>query len=282
MTAIQLIGVPFDLHRPAFRMGATPQALLPRLAALPLPCAGDPVLVEPAGLTGEPEADLARVAAALAVEVRRARASGALPFIVGGDCLTAIGTVGGLDGAASGVVWIDAHGDFNTPDTTPSGYLGGMPLAALAGRCLPALTEAAKLTAPVPEAQIALLGARDLDPPEQAALEASQVTVLTSEQVHGEGEELRGLLARLGEQGPVYLHIDVDVLDQTVMPGVVYPTSGGLSVTELEGLLRAVRAHVEPAAITLTAVNLTDGHEEEILAAAVRVAQAALGQPADV
>lgn len=282
MTPIQLIGVPFDLHRPAFRMGVTPRALLPRLAALPLPWAGDPLLVEPAGLTGEPEADLARVAAALADAVRSARAGGALPFIVGGDCLTAIGTMGGLDGAASGVVWIDAHGDFNTPETTPSGYLGGMPLAALAGHCLPTLAEAAKLTAPVPEARIALLGARDLDPPERAALEASQVTVLTSEQVRGGGDELRGALARLGGQGQVYLHIDVDVLDQTVMPGVVYPTAGGLSLSELEGLLRAVRAHVEPAAITLTAVNLTDGHEEEILAAAVRVASAALGERADL
>jgi arginase family enzyme len=106
--------------------------------------------------------------------------------------------------------------------------------------------------------------------------------VLTSEQVRGESEELRSTLARLGEQGPVYLHIDVDVLDQTLMPGVVYPTSGGLSVTELEGLLRAVRVHVEPAAITLTAVNLTDGHEEDSLAAAVRIAAAALGQPAGV
>lgn len=280
MTPIQLIGVPFDLHRPAFRMGATPRALLPRLAALPLPWAGVPLLVEPAGLTGEPEADLTRVAAALADAVRSARAGGALPFIVGGDCLTSIGTMGGLDGGASGVVWIDAHGDFNTPETTPSGYLGGMPLAALAGRCLPALAEAAKLTAPVPEARIALLGARDLDPPERAALEASQVTVLTSEQVRGGGDELRGALARLGGQGQVYLHIDVDVLDQTVMPGVVYPTSGGLSLSELEGLLRTVRAHVEPAAITLTAVNLSAGHEEEILAAAVRVASAALEKPA--
>lgn len=71
------------------------------------------------------------------------------------------------------------------------------------------------------------------------------------------------------------------MLDPAVMPGVVYPTPGGLSLLELEGVLRAVHAHVTPAVITLTAVNLTDGHEEEVLAAAVHVASAALGEPAN-
>lgn len=149
----------------------------------------------------------AEVTPILADAVRRARAGGALPFIVGGDCLISLGAVGGLDGAAPGVVWIDAHGDFNTPETTPSGYLGGMPLAALAGRCLPALATAAGLQTPIPEECIVLLGARDLDPPEQAALAASQVTVLTSEQVRAGGEALQRALARLGGQAPVYLHL---------------------------------------------------------------------------
>lgn len=277
MTLFQLIGVPFDLHRRELRMGATPRALLPHLARLALPWAGEPVLLEPAGLTGEQEGDLAQIAAALSAAVRQAREAGALPVIIGGDCLTAIGTLGGLDGAAAGVVWIDAHGDFNTPATTPSGYLGGMPLAALAGRCLPALTGAAGIQTPVAEAQIVLLGARDLDPPEQAALAASQVSMLTTAQVRDEMGELQRLLARLGEHGPIYLHIDVDVLDPALMPGVVYPTPNGLTLDELAELLQTVRACCEPIAIALTAVNVTEGSEEVILAAATRVVHAALG-----
>lgn len=280
MAAIQLIGVPFDLHRPGVRMGATPAALLPRLMALPLPWAGEPLLLAPDGLSGETESDLARIAASLAAAVRQARAADALPLLIGGDCLSAIGAVGGLDGAANGVVWIDAHGDFNTPATTPSGYLGGMPLAALAGRCLPTLAEAAGLGQPIPEERIALLGARDLDPPEQAALEASPVAVLTTEQVRGAGPALEAALARLGRQGPIYLHIDVDVLDPALMPGVIYPTPQGLSVEELAALLAAVRAHCQPAAIALTAVNLIEGREEIALAAAERVVRAALGDAA--
>lgn len=279
MTPLQLIGVPFDLHRPGFRMGATPAALLPRLAALPLPWAGDPALLAPSGLTGEQDSDLAIIAAALAAEVRRARAAGALPVVVGGDCMVALGAMGGLDGAAAGVVWLDAHGDFNTPETTPSGYLGGMPLAALAGRCLPALAAAAGLRGPVDEGRIALLGARDLDPLERAALEASPVAVLAPERLRGDLGALDGALGRAAAGGPVYLHIDVDVLDPAEMPGVVYPTPGGLSLPELEALLRTVRARGAPAAVTLTAVNLADGHEEAILDAAVRVARAALAEP---
>jgi len=152
-----------------------------------------------------------------------------------------------------------------------------MPLAALAGRCLPALTAAAGLRAPIPDAHIALLGARDLDPPEHTALAASQVAVLTSAQLRNEAGALPPILARLGRQGPVYVHIDVDVLDPGVMPGVAYPAPSGLSLAELEALLRTVRAHCAPAAITLTAVNVTAGHAEVILATAARVVQAALG-----
>ncbi len=282
MTSFQLIGVPFDLHRLAYRMGATPPALLPRLAALPLPWADEPLLLAPEEeLTGEEQPDLGHLAAALAGAVRQTCATGALPVIIGGDCLTAIGTVGGLDGAAAGVVWLDAHGDFNTPETTPSGYLGGMPLAALAGRCLPELTAAAGLQAPIPEERIILLGVRDLDPPEQAALEASPVTVMTTAQLREAPDAVAQALARLGAQGPIYLHIDVDVLDPAVMPGVVYPTPGGLSLDELAGLLKTVRANCTPAAIAITAVNLSDGDQETILTAATAVVQAALAVEAN-
>ncbi|NJM05714.1 hypothetical protein HC891_05260 [Candidatus Gracilibacteria bacterium] len=101
----QLIGVPFDLHRPGERMGATPALLLPRLAALPLPWADVPVVLEVQGLSGEQEADIALIAAALASAVRAARVSGAVPVVIGGDCLTALGVVGGL-GAKVSVAWL--------------------------------------------------------------------------------------------------------------------------------------------------------------------------------
>ncbi|HEU4323329.1 MAG TPA: arginase family protein [Roseiflexaceae bacterium] len=276
MKRYQLIGVPFDLNRPGERMGATPAALLPRLAGLPLPWAGAPVLVEPEGLAGEERADLARIAAALAAQVRTARAAGAIPVVVGGDCLVSIGTMGGLGEAAAGVVWLDAHGDFNTPETTPSGYLGGMPLAALAGRCLPELTAAAGLHTPVAEKHIALLGPRDLDPPEQDALAASPVALLTTAQLRATPEQLGAALESVAAAGPVYLHLDVDVLDAAVMPGAVYPTSDGLTLDELAAVLRTVRSRCDVAAVAITAINLAGGDRTTILDAAEAAVLAAL------
>src|SRR6185503_8434310 len=122
--------------------------------------------------------------ARIGYEVARSRAAGFFPLVVGGDCLVAIGVLAGLrDPANTGVAWIDAHGDFNTPETTTSGYLGGMPLACAVGRGLDELRAHAKLGAPVPERNVALIGARDLDPPEERALAASAVTLVRANEL---------------------------------------------------------------------------------------------------
>jgi arginase len=252
---IQPIGMPYDLSRHNARMGRTPAALLPLLARA-LPDAAPPVVVEAATLSGDEIADLGDIARTLAAAVRAARDAGRLPLIVGGDCTTAIGAAAGLGSDIAGVVWIDAHGDFNTPAISPSGYLGGMPLAVIAGRGLEQLRLAAGLEQPLPEHGMALLGARDLDPLERQALDASEVTVLDTEAVRKPGPTLDGVLERIAALGPIYLHLDVDVLDATQMPGVVYPTSGGLTIEELSGLLRQIRARCEVACATLSAVNL--------------------------
>jgi arginase len=252
---IQPIGVPYDLNRHAARMGLTPAALLPRLAALGEQVAA-PVLVQADGLTGDELADVGRVAGALAAEVRAARDQHALPLIIGGDCTVALGALAGLADGANGVIWIDAHGDFNTPATSPSSYLGGMPLAAVVGRGLPELRAAAGLVQPIAEERVALLGVRDLDPLERAALDASSVTVASSATLREDGKSLMAALRELCANGPIYLHIDVDVLDPNEMPGVVYPTPDGLRLNELRRVLREISQTCGLAAVALTAVNL--------------------------
>lgn len=231
------------------------------------------MITAPAGLSGEELPDVGLLAAALAREVAAARGRGQLPLIIGGDCTVALGVVAGLGDEVQGIVWVDAHGDFNTPATSPSGYLGGMPLATVTGRGLPQLREAAGQARPFPEEQVLLLGVRDLDPEEQAALDDSPVTVLTTDDLRDDGSALAAALDRLGS-GPLYLHVDVDVLDPSVMPGVVYPVAGGLSLAEIERLLHAVTDRCTLAAVSLTAVNLAplDAEEQQrALQAAVRV-----------
>jgi arginase family enzyme len=110
--------------------------------------------------------------------------------------------------------WLDAHGDFNTPDTTPSGFLGGMCLAAACGRW-----DAG--TATVPRDRVHLIGVRDLDPGEREEVEAA------------------GLRRGLPEKGPVYVHLDVDVLDPEVLPSQ-FPVPGGLSAAEVRDALASL------------------------------------------
>ncbi|NJM05713.1 hypothetical protein HC891_05255 [Candidatus Gracilibacteria bacterium] len=170
----------------------------------------------------------------------------------------------------------DAHGDFNTPATTPSGYLGGMPLAALTGRCLGVVTAAAGIVQAVDEAQIALIGVRDLDPPEAAALAASAVAVLSAAELRAAPAHLDAVLQRITSDATLYLHLDVDVLDSELLPGAVYPTPDGWQLAELAQVLKAVRQRCTPAAIAITAINVAGGDQERILAGALDVIQKVL------
>ena len=143
---IQLVLVPYDTARRHWAMGAGPAHLLNRSLVEELEAQGHEVAVT---VVDAPADDLAEVRTAfalmtpIAATVRKARQIGRFPLVLAGNCNTAVGTVAGLDFADStGVFWFDAHGDFNTPDTTPSGTLDGMALAMLTGRCWRALCRA--------------------------------------------------------------------------------------------------------------------------------------------
>jgi arginase len=149
-------------------------------------------------------------------------AQAARPLLLSGDCPAAIGAVAGLqrryDDVA--VVWLDGHGDFNTPATTISGYLGGMPLAVLTGRAPELISDPLGLR-PVADDDVVLADARDLDPAERDALAASQVRCVAADPA-----AIRSALRPLGRT-PVYLHIDVDVIDSSQLPGLRYPAGPG-------------------------------------------------------
>ncbi len=189
----------------------------------------EPVLVAAAGdgvavtINDGPE-PRDRSAAALAPlhgQIRRFVAEsagrGGLPVSVAGDCLASLPVMAGLQwaGLVPQLVWLDAHGDFNTPETSPSGFLGGMPLAMMVGRGPRDWARAAAVH-PLAEHDVWLIGARDLDPLEAAALGSSAVR-------RGTIDTLCAL--RLGR--PVHLHVDNDVLDATEVPANNYPVANG-------------------------------------------------------
>lgn len=162
----------------------------------------------------------------LAELVKTAVHSGERPVSIAGDCCTTIGVLAGLQkaGLDPTLIWFDAHGDFNTWETTPSGFLGGMPLAMLVGRGEMRMGEGVGLT-PLAESKVIMTDARDLDPGEATAVQGSAVIHL---------RQVTDLLERPLPEGPLYIHFDVDVLDTADLPAVSYPAPGGPALADLE------------------------------------------------
>jgi arginase len=173
----------------------------------------------------------------------RVAASSEPVLVASGDCTTALATVAGLQrrGLLPSVIWLDAHGDFNTPRTTRSGYLGGMALAMLVGRAGARLTEAIGLRA-VAEDACVLAGARDLDPLERELLDASAVRRV---------DDVTALAHAALPPAPWYVHLDVDLIDPSELPPLRFPASGGPSVHELAVALRALASRGTIAALGL-------------------------------
>jgi len=176
------------------------------------------------------------LAAAVAGEAGR----GGCPVVVSGDCTTALGTVSGLQraGIEPGIVWFDAHGDVQTLETTTSGYLGGLPLRLLVGY-RPELIAARLGLRAVPERQVTLVGARDLDPPEVSYLAGAQIRRSEAGELDAAG------LPR----GPLYVHLDLDVIDPAQLPGLRFPAPGGPSPAQVAGALNALLGTGRVAAI---------------------------------
>jgi len=254
---VALIAVPFDSGRRGERLGAGPVRLLDAGLARRLTAAGHEVQIH----TAEPPADawqaeigttfaLARAVSAL---VRRATADGSFPLVLSGNCgPAALGAVAGL-GPATSVVWFDAHGDFNTPETTVGGFLDGMSLATLAGRCWTQLAGSIPGFHPVPEGAVVLVGARDLDPLEAEALAGSALRRVA---VGGLREQLPAALATLRRLKPAaYLHLDLDVLDPSEGRVNPYAAPDGLTRAEVEWAIKAIGGALPLRAASLTAYD---------------------------
>jgi arginase len=165
------------------------------------------------------------------------------PLVLSGDCLTAVGILAGMQHRHPDVaiVWLDAHGDFNTPQISTSGYLAGMSLAMLTGRSPAPFCEPLRLR-PVPDDGVVLIDARDLDPAERDALETSQIV-----RVPADPRAARAALTRLSAPA-VYLHIDVDIIDGDELRGLRFPTAAGPSLAQVEETLTTILTMVEPTA----------------------------------
>jgi arginase len=227
----------------------------------------------------DPVADVSllgsRIAAAVADGVR----AGRRPLLVGGNCTGVPAMVGGLQqghGAATriGLVWIDAHADFNTPKTTSDGLLGGMPVATVAGFCQPRWRRATGVEVPIPADRILMVDVRRMTEPERTIVDASDITVVAVDSP-GLGPAVDRLSA---ETDLLYLHIDLDVLDPALVPAHYAQEPGGPSVEQVVAALEPMFDTGRVGAFALVSLYAVAPEGDKSIAAAKAILRPALAR----
>jgi arginase len=182
--------------------------------------------------------------------------------VLSGNCFAALGTLNGLTPARRAAFWFDAHGDYNTPETTTSGFIDGMGLAAATGLGWQRLAATVPGFQPMEGRNTFFLGVRDLDPPEASLVRETGATLVAV-------NELPAGLPRILERAMLadavgYLHLDPDVLDPSVGRANYLPVPDGLSVSQLTGTIAAIRARVPIHAAGIASYSPEDDHDQGI------------------
>lgn len=248
---VKLLGVPMDLgaSRRGTDMGPSAMRVArlgPRIERLGHDVEDLGNIYSPTVETKDPKTphlryadEITRVCDTLARRVEKVVAAGEFPLVLGGDHSIAMGTVGGIARARgagrTGVIWVDAHGDFNTPDTSPSGNIHGMPYSAICGIGDPVLTSIGGVNPKVKCENAVIVGARDIDPEEGTLLKKAGVTVFTMREIDERGirrvmEDALDIACRNVEH--LHISFDADSVDPEDAPGVGTPVPGGLTYRE--------------------------------------------------
>lgn len=270
---VSLIQVPYMMGDE--RQGKGPNRLLQAGADRVIAAKGVDVAVQRVDRR-EPFRDSGNAALAVAKRltqiVRQSLHAGRLPIVLAGGCDVSMGILSGFDHANGGVIWFDAHGDFNTPETTLSGYLPGMCMAVITGHCYRSYWAQIGDSTPIREAATLILGVRDLDPAEAERLNDSEIEVV--EWHDGKPDaDVHLALDRLAQRtSEVYVHIDMDSLDPGVAPGVLLaPVPGGISLEQIEQAIRAIFARFRVRAVALAVYDPDHDHDDMTLQTALRI-----------
>jgi arginase len=297
MANIRLIGVPLDLGQSRRGVDMGPSALrianlAPRLADLghTIEQRGNLEIPDRDSLPAHGALDLlppiAEVCGRLAVETAEAVRAGAIPFVLGGDHSIAAGSVAGVATALGerkervGLIWMDAHGDLNTPESSTSGNVHGMPLAHLLGHGDRRLAGIAKPGPAVRAENVAVVGARDLDPAERENARSWGVRVFTMRDIDERG--MRAVMAdaiAIATAGTAGMHVslDADFVDPSEAPGVGTPVRGGATYREAHLAMEMIHDAKKLVALDIVEVNPVLDSHNMTAELAVAVARSAFG-----
>ncbi len=264
---IHTILVPYDSGHRGARMGRGPLHFVEHGVSDRLRAGGHDVIesvIDVATLFPTEVGTSFELYRSLADRVCSAVTDRAFPLVLAGNCGSSLGTVSGVRAATPndpsdiGVIWLDAHGDFNTPETTATGFLDGTVLAALTGRGWQTLTASIPGFRPVPDTHVVLVGARDIDAGEERLLASSRVIRVEAARMQADGARaaLDPALTELARYvSRVYLHIDLDVHDPAEAQANQYAVPGGVAVGAVRDLVRVVGERFSIVAAALTAYD---------------------------
>jgi arginase len=290
---LAIIGAPLDLGAGRRGVDMGPSAiryagLEARLDALGYDCfdSGNvDTAVAEATAEGDPQArfiaEIKATCTHVARRVDEAVRTGVVPIVLGGDHSVALGTLGGLAAASGpgGVLWLDAHGDLNTPETSPSGNVHGMPLAAALGLGGSIFESEAWRLPAVDPSRVALVGVRSLDEGERKLVGDLGISVATMTDLDRRGVEpvVRAALERVQGASFVHLSLDMDVVDPEVAPGVGTPIRGGLSYREAHLAMELIAEAGILTSLEVVEVNPILDRENATAELAVELAASAFG-----
>jgi arginase len=281
MTEIRLLALPYEVGALRMGVGRGPERLLEAGAEEALASHGAEVSLEVIELgddarnrSGASEAKAAfELIGLLASAVSKTIEVGAFPVILSGSCFASIGVVSGLGERSPGVAWFDAHGDFNTPESTIDGYFDGMPLAILTGGAWRTMISERQLST-VPEPAVVLAGARDFDPLEQLRLDSSDVRHLPPGEIDADDAVARAVQEIDPAATGLYLHLDLDVLDSDEAKVNIYSAPDGLSAAQLTSQVRSLLDACPVRAVSLTAYDPEVDAEGRVPPIAMRLLEA--------
>ena len=279
MTEIRLLVVPYEVAASRMGVGLGPEQLLEFGAERALRSQGARVQIQVLQLedavrdqsgASEPRAgfELIRLVAAHA---REAIADGAFPVLLSGSCFAGLGMVVAMNELSPGVVWFDAHGDFNTPDSTVDGYFDGMGLAVLTGDAWRSMSATSMGGTTVPEGAVVLAGARDFDPEEENRVESSALQHLRPERIDSDKTIVDTVSAMRPTPTGLYVHLDLDVLDSDEARVNIYSVPGGLTASQLESQIRSLMESCPVRAFSLTAYDPECDEEGRVPPIAMRL-----------
>jgi len=219
--------------------------------------------------------------------VSDAARTGAFPLILESNCYAAIGVLAGLQIAAGkaapriGMIWIDAHGDCNTPETTLSGMLSGMPVAIALGLCLDRLCKQSGLVSPLDPRDIVMVCVRASDSLEEELIERAGIEIVSVADIKGNCEKLRATMERLSRiVDTIYVHFDVDALDSSEVASMWLTAPNGPTAQELTAAMKIVMTYPKIAAFGIADINPerdVEGQTIEVAMTVIKEAVASVG-----